>query len=455
MLLVSLCLLVPALLHFAAECRYFSEQRLYDLPLFTQAAIRHWQGEPVYARAADLLNQYKPGAIVFKFPPPYLFLFLPWFDAGGEWLVHFQGGFITVAAVLYAVMLLLACKLVWCASNNLASNNLASNNGGVQAFPSGRNGFALFVLLVLVAACWFVPILHVLGATSVENFLICMAVIAFVSMQRWPWLAGCIFAYLAMIKLYPAFLLLYPLLTRQWRVVGAAAVSFVLIAMASIVIFGWEENRFYVTQILPILLSEPVSEDWTDMFMHASGNLGIVKVLVTYGLLPSRSNECLNAIRLPLVALMIVLVWFRAGKHESGWSSLLGYALVVVTMMVCLPNLFYPYLTVLLFPLVVLCGFLAYRRQWWWLLVLMLPLSSLWVNDTWTIAQVNAYQLLSPTDDVVARIEQAGAWTFLWQEHPMLGLLMVQGRVVPFTPYIAWLALALCLFFLRPERLRE
>jgi hypothetical protein len=157
---------------------------------------------------------------------------------------------------------------------------------------------------------------------------------------------------------------------------------------------------------------------------------------------------------------MAWILWssFRAGiyanavdKHSINWPSALGYSLVIVTMMVCLPNLFFPYLTVLFFPLIIVCGYLLQHRKWMCLLWLLVPMSSLWINDAWTMAEVNLYQLLNPSPELVVHVQQLGLWRYLLQEQPWLAFLMIAGRIVPFTPYVLWVALAGSLYFFRSE----
>ena len=168
-------------------------------------------------------------------------------------------------------------------------------------------------------------------------------------MRSFPWLAGLIFIWLASIKLYPVFLLLYPLLTRQWKVLASAVLCAGGIAWLSLHVFGANENIFYVKNILPVLLSEPVSEDWTTIFLHTTGNQGILKVLVSYGLLPSRLSFWLNAIRLPFLFGMFIVFWKYCRWHDDeNWRSLLGFSLVIITMLICLPNVFYSYFILLL-----------------------------------------------------------------------------------------------------------
>lgn len=414
--------------HFFQECVAYSQGTLLDLPLFGDAAIRYWQGLPVYVRTDDLLAQYKPGAIVYKFPPPYLLIWLPWFDASGQWPPLFQPIFMAASAALYlsTVLMVLAQTAQAAAVRPL--------------WPLSPNA-ALFSAVTVALACWLVPILYVLGATSAENLMVCLALLAFCVAQRWPWLAGCLLAYLAMMKLYPVFLLLYPLLTRQWRVLAAALVSLVGWAGVSVAVFGWEENRFYVTHILPILLQEPVSNDWTHLLHPAVGNLSLVPVMVGHSwVFPSRDTIWLNLVRLPMLAVLCALLPLYL-QRQRPWGPLLGFSLTIVTMLASLPNLFYPYFTWLVVPLVVLAAVGLQQRSGVLLLLVLVCVMALLVNDVWILECYRAAGLEQPTPELVTRVEAEGPWSVLWQQSPLLAVLITAGQLVPFTPYLLWAAL--------------
>lgn len=203
--LLAALLAVAALWHFATKSAEVYRSGYFDLPLFVEAAIRHRQGEPVYARADDLAERFKPGAIVYKFPPPYLFHFLLWFDASGEWHPSFRAVLTLAYIAIHAVTLALGC---WLVLRCRASGDSGGRPGEVR----------VFLLLALAFAAMYMPFFVVQGGTSGEGYIAALALLAFAVMQRWPWLGGFLLAWLACLKLYPAFLLLYPLLTRQWAV---------------------------------------------------------------------------------------------------------------------------------------------------------------------------------------------------------------------------------------------
>jgi hypothetical protein len=431
-LAAAVLLVLCSVFYFAGKSRAVYEHGYYDLPIFTAAAVRYWQGQPLYQRSDNLPELYKPGAIVFKFPPPYLFHFLPWFDSSAVWHDWFRAGITFFFIVLYGLTVSVICHLV------------------LQCRAAKRTGYpdaaaVVFVLLAFAYACAYMPFFVVQGGTSGEGFILALAVLAFACMQRFPWLAGFMLAWLASIKLYPVFLLLYPLLTRQWRVLFSALVSGVLITVASIVVFGLDENLFYLQSVLPVLLSEPVSEDWTEMFRHTTGNQAIVKVLVGYGLLPSRLPVWLNVMRLPFVVAMVLLLLKYSMRHNpQQWRSLLAFGLVVLTMLICLPNIFYAYFVLLLFPALVLAGYLWVQKRWYWLLLLIVCMSCFVIDDSWTHALAQSAAAHN-SQAMVEEIQQVGMRSYLWRHQKFLLFLWCQGLATPFMLYALWFFTAFAL----------
>lgn len=427
-------LAVASLFYFADKTTDTFRKGYFDLPLFTQAAIRYWRGEPVYQRSDDLENRYKPGAIVYKFPPPYLLHFVPWLDGSGKQLVWFGYRLTFAYIAIHAFTVFLVCRLLL---------RCRKKSAGDKAFdPAGIT----LVLLATAFSAVYMPYFLVQGGTSGEGFIAMLALLSLTLMRRWPLLAGFLLMWLACIKLYPAFLLLYPLLTRQWKVLLAAAVSALLIGVASLLVFGLEENRFYLERILPILLTEQSSEDWTGAFRHTTGNLGLAKVMVEYSLLPNRLPLWVNAVRLPFVfALMILLLKYCRQHDERDWTTLLGFALIEVTMLICLPNVFYAYFIILLFPALVLAAFLWQQGSRVWLLILALCMSCFLVDDKWTYDMAEQAGLFSPTPAITAAVEQEGGYLYLLQHHKLLLLLSLQGMATPFMPVVLWLMLALAI----------
>lgn len=440
-LLLSLTLLIPALAYFADKVIEVYSHGYFDLPIFMQAVIGHFRNGEIYRRGEDLIALYKPGAIVYKFPTPYLFPFVPWFDEAGAKVQNFRLVFTWSALLLYASTVFLSIRQCFYCRSDVA-----------DIYRS-----LTFLVWVVIFSCFYVPFFRVLGGTGGENLIIAVAVLAFVSLQRRPWLSGFLFAYLATAKLYPVFLLAYPLLKRQWSVLFFAVVSLFIILAAAIWFFGWEENVFYFKNVLPLLLREPISEDWTEAMNHSTGNFGIVKVLCTYGLLPNRFVIWLNMIRLPMMACLAWLLLSRSRITDGRWYDALCFALVIATMLVSLPNFFYSYLILLIFPIIIMSGFLFDRRKYGWLMLFVVSVSCLLVYDGWLQPIVEQNHILDPVGDMAVvmqqEVSQHGTMYYVFRHFPLAFALFMLGKATQFMTLVIWGSLFAALLSLRKPAL--
>ena len=438
-LVAAVLLALGSIFYFANKSQAVYQYGYYDLPIFGQAAIRYWRDEPVYQRSENLTERYKPRAIVYKFPPPYLLHFLPWFDKSGGWHSQFRLELTLFFIFTYMVAVFIACRMALQCRAAEAINNMVK----IKNIDSGA---AVFVLLAVAYAGVFMPFFLVQGGTSGEAYIIALAALAFASMQRFPYLAGFLLIWLASIKLYPAFLLIYPLLTRQWKVVFSAAMSGIFIVLVSVFIFGWNENLFYVQNILPVLISEPVTDFWADIFLPTARNQGIISVLAGYGFLPSASSFWLNFVRLPFLFAMLWLLLKYCNKHEGQqWQSLLGFSLVLLTMMIFLPNVSYSYFVVLIYPALVLAGFLWVKKYCYWLLSLVILMSCFIVDNDWTVSLSQSAIAASLSPEMVAEAERDGVSLYLWNHHRLFLILLIQGLATPFLLYVLWFFTAIAL----------
>ncbi len=114
-------------------------------------------------------------------------------------------------------------------------------------------------------------------------------------------------------------------------------------------------------------------------------------------------------------------------------------------MLICLPNVFYAYFILLLFPALALAAFLWQQGSRAWLLVLVLCMSCFLVDDDWTYRLAEQAGLFNPTPAITAAVEQEGGYLYLWQHHKLLLLLSLQGMATPFMPVVLWLMLALAI----------
>src|SRR6185436_4588433 len=186
----------------------------YDFSFYWTAGKRLLNGEAIYS-AAQLAGPYAPqGQDGFLYPPPFAALVTPlaplFPDAdSANWVWSILGATILVASVL----------AVW------RSERLG------ERFPLLAGGGRW---LLVAAAFAFPPVIGELVLGNVHLVLLGLLTLAWLGIrrgdERGEWVAGLAIGVAALIKVFPAALLLWFLLTRRWRaaagvIVGAAVLT--------------------------------------------------------------------------------------------------------------------------------------------------------------------------------------------------------------------------------------
>jgi len=83
-------------------------------------------------------------------------------------------------------------------------------------------------------------------------FLLTLACYLYLRQRRF--LSGVMIGIAAGLKIFPVIFLLYFLRKRDWRALAGGVLSGAIAALVSIVVFGWELHRVYLTQVLPASL---------------------------------------------------------------------------------------------------------------------------------------------------------------------------------------------------------
>lgn len=420
-------LLLPALgLLVIAGSLYFLVSQLipiyqkpfsFDMRLFASAGADFWKTGQLYERSANLAETYRPGAPVFKFPPPYQIFLAPWLHGG------IPASFYTVARTLAILAYLAAAGLCL---------HLAK-----PATAPGQSRLPFFILAIPLV-CLLSSFYDALRGLSTEIPLLFLLVLAFAWRERKPFQAGLLLAIAVTTKLYPAFMLAWFFLRAPWRSVAAGFVAgCAAILLASIALFGVGEHAFFAQQVLPVLLQEkPV--------VH-SLNLTILQFLHTHGLLADMSLPFFNASRILLGGTLLAAL--LRGRQGDPRQEALLYALTLVTMLLCLPNYWLQYHVLLLFPLLVLFGHWMQQRQWGQLALFLPVLVCLAAEPEW------AHDLLQQafgSEAGMARViaqesAQHGALVTLLRHSPLGVLVSACVELRPLAPLAIWLALLLAL----------
>lgn len=183
---------------------------------------RDWaRGGSLYDLQAVATNHF---GHVFKVPPFYGMLFVPFVFQDGERILFFHRVLNTV--------LIGATTLVWFRMWGL---RLAS------AVGAG--------VLILVN---FRPFADTLAFGQIDLALLLIVTLALWALQReHDLVAGALVALGTLFKIYPVLLLGFLLIKRRWRALAGFVAGMLLCNGVAVAVMGWEMHRIYVTEVLP------------------------------------------------------------------------------------------------------------------------------------------------------------------------------------------------------------
>jgi hypothetical protein len=314
-------LLLLSVFHFVQAAQNSRAFGFVDFPIFLAQAELYLMTGELYVDATDP-EAYGPAAAVYKFPPLFAMLLLPFVRGGagdGVYLGHW-----ILQILLYATSV------------------------GLLLTFLRRQGGPWFLFAATILALNFEPFFETLWRLQLETPILLLLAFALLTFQLGrPTAAGAAIGVGFMLKLYPAFLLVYFAARRRWRVLAGFGVAVVLIAVASLIVIGPEENAAYFFKILPLLLDETprLSSENVSPARHLQGLLGLG------GAWAKRLGQLLV---LPLVVSSLVVVWRRQRALGGRLAGATAFALFVPLMLLAMPNSWVNYQLLLLLPILVL-----------------------------------------------------------------------------------------------------
>jgi hypothetical protein len=318
---VAALLLALSLFHFVHGVYGAGRYGFVDFPIFLAQAREFLLDGELYVDAADPEN-YAPAAAVYKFPPLYAMLLLPLVRDGIEDGVYWGHWALQILLYAGAVATLLGLY--------------------------GRRAGAAFFIIALCLALNFEPFFETLWRLQIETPLLFLLTLALLlSLARRDAWSGVAVGLGAMLKLYPAFMLLHFAIRRRWVVLGWFAVTSGLVLVSALIVIGVEECSAYFFRILPLISREAPST--------TSENLSFGRYLQQWGGAgPQLAKRAGQAIVLAMVVLSLVAV-HRSRRDESDREhAAVCFALFVPLMLLALPNSWVNYQLLLLLPFVVL-----------------------------------------------------------------------------------------------------
>ena len=174
------------------------------------------------------------------------------------------------------------------------------------------------------------------------------------------WMSGACLAIAAAIKLYPAYLFLYPLARRDWKAIAGGAIAGTAITAVTAGVFGVTAYRDYVQTVLPDLRN--VTNNW--------GNSSLLAFWER--LLGDPVKTVRPAVTSPLALKACVWMSWLAVTTFAGWRSLraksrsdkdAAFGIVVLAMLLMSPTAWHHYFVLAAIPVCVALQ-LSHRGSW-------------------------------------------------------------------------------------------
>jgi hypothetical protein len=226
--------------------------------------------------------------------------------------------------------------------------------------PRRAMPFAVFSLIV---AFTFAPFFETLHGLQLETPMLLLLILSVGWLKRDRQVAaGVAVGFCGMLKVYPAFLLLYFVATRRWRALGASMATAAVLLGISLLVMGVETNRVYFLELLPYMMQE--------LPLVSGENLSLGRYAQTlFGVGPPAAKWLVQLLAIPLVALSVVAVSRNRDRRDHVDTLALGLSVFIAALLLILPNSWANYQLLLLLPWMALVArALATERCDWTLL---------------------------------------------------------------------------------------
>jgi hypothetical protein len=284
----------------------------YDFQAYVQAANRLLAGQPLYDPAVDVAG----GFAIFLYPPPFAVLMIPF-----SWLPASVGP--TVWTVVLAGAFALGCGLL-------------------PVRPSVR-----WTVLLLAGVCW--PYLYSVKLGQVGPLLF----LAFAAGWRWrdrPGPLGVAIAFGTIVKVQPALLFGWAVVTRRYRAAVIGIGVLIAAAVATTIVTGLGTWSDYVAILGRVSAPVTTPHNFTlGALLYGAGvELGVATAVQWLGVV--------------LTVVVVLYAWWRADPVTSYVTTVVGSQLVS-------PLLWEHYAMLLLIPVALLLE----RGHWWAIALPLLP----------------------------------------------------------------------------------
>jgi hypothetical protein len=314
---VALALFVIAALAHLAYMIWFAFQRQGPDFWILFKGARDWaRGGSLYDLDAIIENHF---GHVFKVPPFYGMLFLPFVFQDGEQVLFFHR--------IINVILLSTTALVWFRMWNVRLFSIAA--AGVLILLNFRpmtdtiafGQIDLALLLALTLALWALRNQHDL-------------------------LAGALVALGTLFKVYPLLLLAFFVVKRRWWALAGFALGMLVLNGLSISVIGWEMHRVYLLEVLPRIGG---TTGWVENQTISGFLARLVASPIDSTIFHNRPIELLGLLLGGAVGLLACLLALRPVRStDTGFA--LQYGAFALVMVLTVPAAWMHYETLLFLP---------------------------------------------------------------------------------------------------------
>lgn len=332
-LIFLLCLLALSLKPFVsriAVCLAHPEiQNTTDMDIFAGAAKNLLATGQLYQRSDDYKKTYAAGAGVYKFPPAYQLSILPFIDMG-----NFR--FLLTQRIIQLLMYLAGSFLLITSFHQLF---IAPEKNRYQSYKY----IGLSLLVVMWSLGFFESFIGVEPEILVY-FLLCLTF--YFSINK-PFLSGLSLAIATALKIYPVFILPYFIFKLNIKALAGFILGLALITMFSIYYIGISEHIFYLTKVLPILLTEKP--------IYHIQNMTIESLFMGHNIISTMSGKITTFVKIfTLISLIITALYFKNATTKN--KSIL-FAMLISGVLLYLPNYWPQYQVILIIPMLCLLAY--------------------------------------------------------------------------------------------------
>lgn len=324
-------LAIAAAVHFSYRTMDMRAAGCIDTPTFIMQTTHFLLKGEVYKnplKTTGPLEEFQPGSPWFKFPPIYLLDYIPFVYAFSP--NHVPSYFVNIDGItdwlrpLHVLRYLTAVVTLMIMLNRSKSLD--------------------FFLLGIGIACAYSPFFESLYGLIFDNLLLFLcSIILLAAKTGRSRLVGILIAIAAMLKIYPAVLVLPALIQRDWRCLAAIASSSAVLLLVGILVFGLPENIFYYCKLLPLLMRETS--------VASSDNLALGRFFVLYAPSAETGMQYFYIFRSCMTAATAVIL-YRSRTAFTIEEN--GLAALMCLMLINLPNVWPNYQLILILPILVL-----------------------------------------------------------------------------------------------------